>query len=141
MPAFPERALITAKALKVKKGILKVKQDQQNKIGRKARSDAINAICLQPELGDGDPDDIGLLAHFDLPHLSHRILELPRNDRIIFCKYCSAWSSRLKLRKLLQPCEGLKAGNRSQLRILQSGLMPGPGVRLPPNLKRYRKQR
>ena len=138
VPAFPERALMTAKTVKVKKAQMKAEQSKQNAIGKIARQRALDAMKLQPELGDGDLDEAGLVAHFELPHASHHIRELHNDHSTIFCNSCSGWSSRLLLRNLLKPCQGLKDGNRSQLRLLQAGLMPGKGVRLPPRLKKRR---
>ena len=77
---FPERALLTARACKIKKAHLKVAQLKQNHIAKQARLRALNVISIQPETGDGDVDAQGLVAHFELPHHSHRILELQGDD-------------------------------------------------------------
>ena len=131
-PAFPERALLKARDFKIKKFQIKQAQQLQKQSCKTARSRALQLLALQPELGDGDLDADGPAAHFELPHHSHSILELQGNSQTIFCKRCSWWSSRIRLRGLAHPCLGLKQGNKSQLRILLAGLRPGPGVRLPP---------
>ena len=132
---------MTAQKVKVKKAQCKTEQLKQNLIGKQARQKALDAMKLQPELGDGDLDEAGPVAHFELPHASHHIRELQHDHTTIFCKKCSSWSSKLLLRILSKPCGALKDGNRSQLRLLQAGLMLGKGVKLPPNQQRRRKRR
>ena len=70
------------------------------------------------------------------PHLSHEIATLPNHDGIIWCRRCSSWSRNVKLKALGRVCEGLKDGNRAQLRLLQVGIAPYAGVRMPRHLAR-----
>ena len=112
---------------------LKVKKRQAEL--RAARANVIEFMSLQPPIGALDIDEGSAVGHFDLPHASHRILALQGNGDTIFCKRCGCWSSRVKLRLLAEPCHGLKNGNRSSLRLLECGIMPGPDAQIPSHLK------
>ena len=130
-PGYPARPLLKHSEYKVKKAKLKVAQLEQRRKFRDARKQALELISAQPELGDGDAKREGCTAHFELPHPSHRIVSLHGSISTIFCKACSGWSSRTKLKLLGSPCTGLKAGNHSQLRLLECGVLPLAGAKLP----------
>ena len=134
-PAFPSRALLKLSEYRVRKAKLKLAQLDQRRQVKIARQHAMELIAAQPELGDGDIHRIGTAAPFSLPHPTHRIVELHGDATTIYCKQCSAWSSRIALRSLSAPCHGLLKGGKSQLRLLQCGVRPGPGAKLPAHLR------
>ena len=70
------------------------------------------------------------------PHPSHDIAFLHKHPGIIWCRRCAAWSKNVKLKALGLECQGLKEGNRTQLRLLQCGIAPYSGVRMPRHLSR-----
>ena len=74
-------------------------------------------------------------------HPTHRILKVGQTGAI-YCTRCAAYSSREHLKKLRNPCRGevLKSSGRN-VRLLQMGRLPGPGVRIPPPALRKRKRR
>jgi len=74
-------------------------------------------------------------------HPTHRVLKVGQTGAI-YCTRCAAYSSRQHLKKLRNPCKGevLKSSGRN-FRLLQLGLLPGLGVRIPPPALRKRKRR
>ena len=98
-----------------------------------AKRCAITMLANQlPQISTVEGNNLFLaISPEERPHTSHEIHHLLNNEDIIFCKCCSAWSARLKLKSLLKPCEGLKDGNRSRLKLLNAGVPPYPGARMP----------
>ena len=73
-------------------------------------------------------------------HPTHRTARVGQLDAI-YCTKCAAYTSRIRLKKLHEPCEGQVAKSSSRnYRLLQLGLLPGPGVRIPPQALRKRKR-
>ena len=103
---------------------------------------ALKLLADQPELAkdfrsESDAVDcIGGLSFVRNPHPSHDIQTLPSHKDVIYCRRCSSWSMNVKLKALAKPREGLKVGNKGQLRLLQLGIVPLPGVRVPGHLRR-----
>ena len=92
-------------------------------------------MAMQAPIGAFDEEDRAEIEILEHPHPSHRILSMHGSGDIIFCKQCGYWSARVKLRLLAQPCRGLKEGNKSNLLLLECGVMPAPDARVPPHLK------
>jgi hypothetical protein len=66
-------------------------------------------------------------------HASHDIRKAV-NLNVVFCNVCGAWSSGIRGRKLVEPCEG-RCKHPTSLRLLQVGVYPSAGARLPPQLR------
>ena len=144
VPAFPQRPLIRATELKIKRHQLKQAQLQQNQALRTIKLKAISLLASHTfRVGCIDANNDLASLPLQTPHDSHYILALPTNETVIWCKACGYWSQSEKLRGLGKPCEGLKAGNSSNLRLLKCGIKPGPNARLPPYevKRRQRKSR
>jgi hypothetical protein len=67
-------------------------------------------------------------------HASHDLAALPDQD-IVYCRKCAGRSEGGQLRKLARQCDGLLKGNRGTLRLLELGIKPGPGARVPVELR------
>ena len=87
-------------------------------------SEASSSMNLQP------------IIPIQKPHASHDVTSLQNHAGIIWCRRCAAWSQSVKLKALGKVCEGLKDGNETQLRLLQVGIAPYAGVRMPRHLSR-----
>ena len=93
--------------------------------------------CDQAEAGDQEVSvDSRNFQRLVNPHPSHDIQSLTNHLDIIYCRRCAAWSKNVRLKALAKVCQGLKEGNRGQLRKLQLGLVPLSGVRIPAHLRR-----
>ena len=105
-----------------------------------ARATAIRLLAAQPERIAMFVQEVeghvveSAVGHN--PHHSHDTTYLANHPNIIWCRTCAAWSLRTKLKKLKTECEGFKNGNKSQLRLLQCGIAPFAGVRMPAHLSR-----
>ena len=103
---------------------------------------ALKLLSAQPELANGfrgEGDDVGCSgasAIVSTPHPSHDIQTLSSRMNIVYCRRCSTWSKNVKLKALARTCEGLKEGNKGQLRLLQLGIVPLPGAKVPVHLRR-----
>ena len=139
---YPQRPLLKLTEVKIARAKLKIAQREQKFKFKRARLKALELLAAQPEIGDGEIDIAGHGAAFALPHPTHRIVTFQGDDTTIFCKY-SGWSSRSRTRlKLLnKPCLALKEGNRSQLRLLECGILLAPGAWLPPKELKPRARR
>ena len=134
-PMYPQRALLKKIEYNIRKAKLKKAQLEQRNVYRKMRAKAVELLSRQAPMGAFTAEEMletGVIEH---PHPSHSILALNGQNDTIYCKRCSWWSSRCKLRLLATPCLGLIAGNKSQLRLLQCGVMPSPTARTPPHLR------
>ena len=108
---------------------------------RSAKQTAIRLLAAQPELArssQAEQVEVHTVAEAtdSAPHATHDIQNLATNSSIIFCRTCSGWSLRNKLKSLAGRCEGLKDGNRSRLRLLEVGVAPFPGAKMPAHLSR-----
>ena len=99
-------------------------------------------MVAQPEVGLGpneeekvDKDSIDF-GKYATPHPTHDVQALSSHIDIIYCRRCAAWAKNARLKSLAKPCEGLKDGNKGQLRKLQLGLVPLSGVTIPAHLRR-----
>ena len=103
---------------------------------------AIRLLAAQPNLGNDLFDNLDVAersfveARVNNPHPSHDIQTLASHVNIIYCRRCAAWSTNVKLKAIASVCEGLKDGNKAQLRLLQVGLVPLAGVRMPRHLSK-----
>ena len=73
-------------------------------------------------------------------HPTHKVLTVGQTDAI-YCTRCAAYSSRANLKKLNEPCQGeVPKSSSRNYRLLQLGLLPGPGVKIPPAMLRKRRR-
>ena len=129
------RPLLKRAEAKVKRHQFQMKQKKRQAEIKAARKVAIQLLAMQAPAGafaENERDEVG---EFDLPHSSHKILALQGEGDTIYCKRCGCWSAKVKLRHLASPCLGMKAGNKSSLRLLECGVMPSPGATIPSHLK------
>ena len=111
---------------------------------KRIKSEAIELLGRQPELlqvqadVEVQPDQMEIdWADKEQPHLSHTMVRMNGGRDVLYCSVCSYWLKNKRLTaSLRQPCEALKRSNWSKLRMLQCGVMPGPGARLPPSMAR-----
>ncbi len=66
-------------------------------------------------------------------HASHDIRKAV-NLNVVYCNVCGAWTSGIRGRKLVEPCEG-RCKHPTSLRLLQVGVYPAAGAKLPPQLR------
>ena len=130
---FSNTPLANRKDYKIKMVERKLDKNKFKAMQATAKRTAISILAMQPptmihsDVNESLPD----IQQHERPHTSHEIQTLQNDNDIIYCKVCSAWSARLKLKRLRQPCEGLKNGNRSMLKLLNAGVAPLPGAKMP----------
>ena len=95
------------------------------------RAQALQLLAAQLDLGDKEGSTAGRTDAYDLPHPSHQIWSLHVDYSTIFCNQCGSWSARTLLKGLALLCQRIKDGTKSQLRLLQCGIRPASGARLP----------
>ena len=100
------------------------------------RKRAIELMAMQAPPSAFDEQDLEESIIAEHPHQSHRINALHGNNQIIFCKQCGHWSASSRLKLLAKPCSGLKGSNRSDLRLLECGVMPARYAKIPTHLKK-----
>jgi hypothetical protein len=93
-------------------------------------------LARQPPSGALEVDEWSFDGPITNSHSSHRIVALHGNSDTIFCKNCSCWASKVKLRLLATPCQGIRVGSKSTLRLLECGVLPIAGAKLPAHLKK-----
>jgi len=129
----------------VSRATYKVQMEQRKNILRDGRHDkriAANAATSLPARHQlvtseaSSSSNVQPMIPIQKPHASHDIAALPNHAGIIWCRRCAAWSKNVKLKALGKACEGLKDGNKGQLRLLQVGIAPYSGVRMPRHLSR-----
>ena len=99
--------------------------------------DADNLNRIVDEEGWGS--DVEAAARPDI-HSSHNIREA-RQIEAIFCKTCGAWMQKSrKPRKLAEVCRG-PSGRGHVIRLLELGIRPTGGARIPEELKKLRSGR
>ena len=131
-PAFPQRALLRAQEFRVRNAKLKQAQLEQRRAWRKSRASAVQLLASQvPNCEDHDVEDIAATP-MQTPHPSHYISAVAGEGNALWCKACACWSLKARLRGLANVCRGMGAGNNSTLRLLQCGVLPIKGARLPP---------
>ena len=135
---YPSTALLT-------RAVYKVQMEQKGKVirqnGHDKRVAANEAIAplARHHFSQQEPEEVNVVRRSEplqKPHPSHDIATLAGNDGIIWCRRCSSWSKNTKLKCLAKLCEGLKDSNKAQLRLLQVGIAPYAGVRMPKYLSR-----
>ena len=141
MTNYFNTALATKTDYKVKMSQLKAKKSAFRFAQRTGKQIAIRSLAAQPELARGlQEEQVGVPplagAKCSTPHPSHNIQTLATNSNIIYCKTCSGWALRIKLKSLARQCEELKDGNKSRLRLLEAGVAPYPGAKMPAHLSR-----
>ena len=118
----------------------KAEQSAFRSAQRSAKQIAIRLLAAQLELARRPQEEtvegtqVG--TNCAMPHASHEIQYLATDNSIIYCRICSGWSLRIKLKSLRKESEGLKDGNRFRLRLLEVGVAPYPGAKMPAHLSR-----
>ena len=75
-------------------------------------------------------------------HESHTIKQVHDHPHAFFCDKCGAWSIGKSLRGLSAVCSGSIAKCRVfQHRLLQCGVIPTPGARIPQHARKRARQR
>ncbi len=65
-------------------------------------------------------------------HDSHNIKVVGGNQEAFYCHHCSCWNAGGPLRKLKEPCQGfVSKTSQAQHKMLQSGIIPWRGARIP----------
>ena len=134
-PAFPQRPLLNRTKFRILQHKLKQHELEQRRAARSIRAESVRLLGLQFH-GNGAEDtdkEYELPAPTHVPHPSHWISTLAGNQRAIWCKACGSWSISTNLKGLSNICKGLHRGRNSTLRLLQCGILPVAGARLPPN--------
>ena len=142
LTGYPNTALVTKIVYKVAMAHRRSLRASHKTEKAAAVKSALKLLAAQLELAkDFKSESDGLecsggMAIVRTPHPSHEFQTLPSHKEVIYCRRCSSWSMNIKLKALARPCEGLKTGNKGQLRLLQLGIVPLPGVRVPGHLRR-----
>ena len=135
-PAYPSRKLLRLQEYRIRRFNLKQAKAKIDIQVKKVRMEAIELMARQPPAGAFEEDEWTAEKPTIHPHASHRITALHGNSDTIFCKWCGYWSARANLKLLAKPCQGLKEGSRSTLRLLECGVRPGPEALIPSHLKK-----
>jgi hypothetical protein len=134
-PGFPARELLKIGEFRVRQYKLKKAKAKQDNELKAVRRRAIELLAMQPPSGAFEIEEWGEGGPITNPHSSHRIVALHGNSDTIYCKRCSSWASKAKLRLLASPCQGIR-GNHSTLRLLECGVLPIAGATVPSHLKK-----
>ena len=135
-PGFPSRELLKKVEFCIRQNQLKKAKAKYESELKAVRCRAVELLARQPPSGAIADDEWKVHGPINNPHRSHRILTLHGNSETIFCKRCACWSSKTKLRHLAAPCQGLKVGSKSTLRLPECGVMPSIGATIPAHLKK-----
>ena len=119
-------------------------QCRSSSLRRRCRSRTGSPPCrslqLQPQLEEvpAQLDQVEFVqSEGKRAHLSHTMKRMHGSEQVVYCSVCSYWQKTKKVTAaLLAPCEAIKRSNWSKLRLLQCGVMPGPGARIPPGMAR-----
>ncbi len=98
------------------------------------RSSCLN-VASESQLPEGpqqQPDVEEDLADWGV-HDTHDVKKAPGIE-VVYCSTCGAWTSGRKARKLKVACSGVP-GHKGNLRLLQAGIAPHQGARMPRELK------
>ncbi len=103
-----------------------------------ARTEAWAAIHHEPSAIRDEVDLNGWDANVSAGngpqlHPSHSIQKSPGIE-VIYCGGCGAWTRGTRSKGLSRPCKG-RSGRNSDIRLLQVGVCPGRGARIPNELK------
>ena len=134
-PAYPKRALLKLSEYRLRRYKFKEAKRVHDRKLKKLRCQAVGLMAMQPPTGafaDEEWNEPGAIVN---PHPSHRIAALHGRDETIYCKSCGCWASKVSLKLLAEPCQGLKASSRHTLRLLECGVKPGLEARIPSHLK------
>ena len=138
---YPERALLKASEFRILKYKYKLELKRQRAKFRKARIEAIELLSRGAPTGAFAADEWIEVGPNEQPHSQHKTVARHGPSDTIYCKRCGWWSAKAKLRLLATPCQGLKEGNRSSLRLLECGVMRNPGAKVPPQFKKTRSRK
>ena len=138
---YTNNALATRADYRIRKERIAVQRKAEKADKKISYRKAIELLAAQPERSHQprvEPPTEGAVRKtpMPVPHLSHDITDLANSATIIFCRRCCAWSQRTKLRALRGECGGLVTdGNKNNLRLLECGVAPYKGAKIPLHLK------
>ena len=135
------RPLLKRAEYQIKKQIAHKKSRKQQLEAKAARKRAIELMAMQAPPSAFNDQDFEVSSIAEHPHQSHRIIALHGQSQTIYCKNCGHWSASSRLKLLARPCSGLKGGNRSNLRLLECGVMPAKMAKIPAHLKKVHAMR
>jgi hypothetical protein len=132
--------------VKVKASMAKARRAHQ-RATRAAEHEAWESLVLNADRLVTDVADRMGWEHGDVDraepvkcHPSH-VMAATRTTGHIYCLRCAARSATGRLRLLAVECQGLKQGNTSNLRLLQSDVPPAKGAVLPGFAVRHNRKR
>ena len=137
--AFPLRPLLNHAKYKVLQHKLKTAKRKQVKAARMIRTESVRLLSLNHVREEEGFHEYELPAPTQIPHHTHHITTLGGDQGVIWCKGCGCWSLSSQLKGLAKICDGARAKRASTVRLLQCGIVPVAGARLPINeLKKRR---
>ena len=141
--AFPIRPLLTHAKYKVLQHKLKINKHKQLKEARMIRTESVRLLSLNHVREEDGDSEYELPTPTQVPHHTHHITTLAGDQGVIWCKGCGCWSLSVNLKGLAKVCDGASAKRYSTIRLLQCGILPIAGARIPTNelLKRRKKRR
>ena len=121
------------------RGIAAEKKRTRKIEDNRANAKARRAVIEDPAFAHGsdevepdvEDDEVDLMAL----HPSHDLKQM-RKHAITFRNTCSHWAWHNKHSKLTKRCEPLKRGNQCVLRLLQCGVVPCKGAKIPSAFKK-----
>ena len=134
------RPLLNRVEFKIARSKAKKANQQLQGEARAARIKIVEALSRQEHIGAFGREE-GDHGAIQLPHESHHIAVMAGSSDLIYCKACSCWSLRSKLRGLAARCKGRSEGCKSTIRLLECGVQSAPQARLPPQYVKKRPKR
>ena len=145
--ARPNEGLMNAADFAIASNKRKLETSKEKKEAKRILTTATELLAhqlelrqVQPQLDEVpvQPDEVEFVqSEGERAHLSHTMKKMHGSEQVVYCSVCSYWQKTKKVTAaLLAPCEDIKRSNWSKLRLLQCGVMPGPGARLPAGMAR-----
>ena len=74
-------------------------------------------------------------------HASHTLQKVHSHPEALYCTRCGAYNNGGPLRTLKAKCSGVLApAHAAQHRLLECGIMPAPGARLPNSSRKWQQK-
>ena len=143
----PPKEMVTKRVARGLKRKAKEAIREQNKLDKKSELQAWQIAKANIEAVNGMLDKFGhqdasvmLCDVNDRPHQSHRLCKVGSIEAI-YCTRCAGYASKSSLRLLSNECRGSvpKSSSRN-FRLLQLGILPKEGARVPPAQSKKRKR-
>ena len=144
MTVYPRR-LLSRKGFKQECQRIKILKDNMRSKQRGLRMTAQNFVARNIGLASDAVHLDGVTAQADfqdeIPHASHRMMVM-QGGGATYCNVCARFSAGLQpLRKLLDECPYGIGAYAHQLRLLECGVIPVRGARIPPHARRVSAKR